>query len=98
MLTPAEHHRELQPGEVVMEVTVRTTAPAPAHVTRALGPGITVQLSRTLQVRRSELDRYLIELLDQASWIEGIRYLLADRQFGDGRPWPHYRGEDQVWV
>jgi hypothetical protein len=48
-------------------------------------------------MRRSELDRYLIELLDQATWIEGIRCLLANYQFGDGRPWPHYRGEDQVW-
>jgi hypothetical protein len=37
-------------------------------------------------------------MLDQATWIEGIKYLLADHQFGDGRPWPHYRGEDQAWV
>jgi hypothetical protein len=49
-------------------------------------------------MQRSELDRHLIELLDQATWIEGIRYLLADYQFGDGRPRPHYRSEDQIWA
>jgi hypothetical protein len=46
----------------------------------------------------SELDRYLIELPDQATWIEGTRYLLTDYESGSGRPWPHYRGEDQVWI
>jgi hypothetical protein len=80
-----------------MEMTTSTVTPAPAHISRTLGPGLTVEFSRTLQMRRSELDRYLIELLDQATWIEGVRYLLADYQFSDGRPWPHYRGEDQVW-
>lgn len=34
-------------------------------------------LTRTLQMYRSEMDRYLIETLDQETWIEGIRYLLA---------------------
>jgi hypothetical protein len=56
-----------------------------------------MELSRTLQMCRFELDRYLIELFDQDTRIEGIRYLLADRQI-EGRPWPHYRGEDQVWL
>jgi hypothetical protein len=97
VLPPAQGPRELRPGEVVMEMTASTVTPAPAHISRALGPGLTVEFSRTLQMRRSELDRYLIELLDQATWVEGVRYLLADYQFGDGRPWPHYRGEDQVW-
>jgi hypothetical protein len=36
--------------------------------------------------------------IEPATWIEGIRYLLADYQFGDGRPCPHYRGEDQIWA
>ena len=98
VLPPAPGPRELQPGEVVMEMTASTVTPAPAHINRALGPGVTAKFSRTLQMRRSELDRYLIELLDQATWIEGITYLLADYQFGDGRPWPHYRGEDQTWA
>jgi hypothetical protein len=81
-----------------MEMTTRTVAPAPQHVARAFGSGVTMELARTLQMRRSELDKYLIELLDPATWIEGIRYLLADYQSGDGRPWPHYRGEDQIWA
>ena len=98
VLPPAQQYRELRPGEVVMEMTTKTTAPAPEHITRTLGHGVTVELSRKLQMQRSELDRYLIELPDQATWIEGIRHLLADYEFGDGRPWPHYRGEDQVWV
>jgi hypothetical protein len=98
VLTLASGPRELRPGEVVMEMTARTVTPAPPHISRALGPSITLEFSRTLQMCRSELDRYLIELLDQNTWIEGVRYLLADYQFGDGRPWPHYRGEDQVWV
>lgn len=98
VLPPAQQYRELRPGEVVMEMTTRTTAPAPEHITRTLGPGVTVELSRKLQMQRSELDRYLIELPDQATWLEGIRHLLADYEFGDGLPWPHYRGEDQVWV
>lgn len=81
-----------------MEMTTSAVAPAPPHITRVLGAGVTVELSRTLQMRRSELDKYLIELLDQATWIEGVKYLLADYSFGDGRPWPHFRGEDQIWA
>lgn len=98
VLPPTQQYRELRPGEVVMEMITKTVASAPEHITCALGSGATVELSRTLQMRRSELDRYLIELLDPATWIEGIRYLLADYQFGSGRPWPHYRGEDQIWA
>ncbi len=56
-----------------------------------------MELTRTLQLRHSGLDHYLIEMLDQESWIEGIRYMLANQQF-DGRMWPHFRGEDQVWL
>ena len=98
VLPPAAQYREMQPGEVVMEMTTSTIAPAPPHITQVFGSGVTMELSRTLQMRRSELDRYLIELLDQATWIEGVKYLLADYNFGDGRPWPHYRGEDQIWA
>jgi len=97
VVPPAEGPTELQPGQVVMNITTTAVAPAPPGLVRALHrPGVTMELTRTLQMRRSELDRYLIELLDQNTWIEGIRYLLADYQV-EGRPWPHYRGEDQVW-
>jgi hypothetical protein len=81
-----------------MEIITKTVTPAPQNITRALGSGITMDLSRTLQVQRSELDKYLIELLDPATWIEGIRYLLVDYQSINGRPWPHYRGEDRIWT
>ena len=61
-------------------------------------PHVMMELERTLQMRRSELDRYLVELPDQATWIEGTKHLLADYRFGSRQPWPHYRGEEQVWV
>jgi hypothetical protein len=48
-------------------MTTSTVTPAPEPISRALGPGVTVKFSRTLQMRRSELDRYLIELPDQAT-------------------------------
>jgi hypothetical protein len=43
------------------------------------------------------MDRYLIETLDQETWIEGIRYLPGAYDM-EGRPWPNYRGEDRVWA
>ncbi len=36
------------------------------------------EYSKTLQMRRRELDRYLIELAEQKTWIEGARFMLAD--------------------
>ena len=62
-----------------------------------MAKGVVMELSRTLQMRRSELDRYLIELIEQGTWAEGIRYLLADRR-ASRRPWPCYRDEHDVWV
>lgn len=26
------------------------------------------------------------------------RARIAAQHFGDGPPWPHYRGEDQIWA
>ncbi|MEV6949997.1 hypothetical protein AB0N07_50650 [Streptomyces sp. NPDC051172] len=49
-----------------------------------------------LQMRRSELERYLLELLRPGSWVAGIKHVLAARQ--TGQPWPHYRNEHEVWV
>lgn len=80
---------ELAVGEVVMEL--HTTASGPAY------GSLRMELKRTLQIRRSALDRYLIEMVEQDTWIEGMRYTLADYDM-EGRPWPTYRGEDQVWV
>lgn len=64
---------------------------------RAVEDGLRMEITRTLHMRRSELDKYLIEMLDQDTWIQGIRYMLADPGL-DGRPWPHYRGEEHVWL
>jgi hypothetical protein len=79
--------RDLVAGEVVMEMTATTSAPSGQMV---------MDLSRTLQLRRSELDRYLIELIEQDTWIEGLKYLLASPRAA-GRPWPYYRDEHEVW-
>jgi hypothetical protein len=86
-------HTQLRPGEVVMEMT--TSTPVPAGIVRR---GHTATRTTTLQMRRRELDIYLIELFDQTAWIKGVRHLLSNNQFGDGQPWPHYRGEHRVWV
>jgi hypothetical protein len=55
----------------------------------ALPRGLTMTPGWTLQMRRSELDRYLIELRRPGSWVAGIKHVLAARQAG--QPWPHYR-------
>jgi hypothetical protein len=64
-----------------------------------IGPvlrNLRMDLGRTLQVRRSAIDRYLIEMMELGIWTEGMRQLLADHQT-DRRPWTTYRGEDQIW-
>lgn len=80
---------DLAPGEVVMEV--HTTVSRPAF------GGMRAELKRTMQMRRSALDRYLIELVEYGIWVEGLRCMLADFSM-EGRPWPTYRDENQVWV
>jgi hypothetical protein len=89
---------DLTPGEVVMEMVVtRTSAPAPPALAKQLHrPGLRVESSRTLQMQRSGLDMYLIELIDQDTWLQGVKYMLTAADFKD-RPWPHYRDEDWVW-
>lgn len=80
---------ELTPGEVVMELHATASGP--------MFGNLRADLKRTLQMRRSALDRYLIELVERDTWIEGLRYMLTDYSM-QGRPWPSYRNEDQVWV
>lgn len=81
----------LRPGEVVMEIHRQE------HLRSVLLPGgVTMTPGRTLQMRRSELDRYLIELLHPGSWVAGIKHLLAAPRAA--QPWPHYRNEHEVWV
>jgi hypothetical protein len=89
---------ELTPGEVVMEMTARTSFPVPAATASILHrPGIRAEQVRTLQMRRSELDMHLIQLLNQDTWLRGVKYMLTDLQLNH-RPWPHFRGEDNVWA
>ncbi|WP_340375946.1 hypothetical protein U5640_12765 [Streptomyces sp. SS7] len=82
---------DLQQGEVIMEIHQQEELRAVA-----LPGGMTMTPGWTLQMRRSELDRYLMELLRPGSWVAGIKHVLAARQAG--RPWPHYRNEHEVWV
>jgi hypothetical protein len=89
---------DLSPSEVVMEITAEVSGPAPPGITAAMHRGaLRVVFSQTLQMCRAELDMYLIQLLDQGTWIEGIRHMVSHDQHR-GHPWPHYRGEDQVWA
>jgi hypothetical protein len=69
-----------------MDMTVKETRPVPG--------GLFMELSRTLQMRRRELDRYLME---QDTWIEGMKFLLSGHS-ATGRPWPCYRDEHSVWL
>lgn len=78
----------LAPGEVVMELTVITGS-------QILSGGLRAEARSTLQMRRSALDQYLIELVDQGTWIKGMRRLITDAT-AQGRPWPTYRGEERV--
>ncbi|MEU6541617.1 hypothetical protein [Streptomyces sp. NPDC047000] len=80
----------LEQGEVVMEIHQQERL---RSVT--LPGGVTMTPGWTLQMRRSELDRYLMELLQPGTWAAGIKHILAARQAG--QPWPHYRNEHEIW-
>jgi hypothetical protein len=87
---PPEAVGDLAPTEVVMDLTVITGS-------QLLPSGLRAEATSTLQVRRSALDQYLIELVNQDTWIKGMRRMIADPS-AQGRPWPTYRGEDRVWL
>jgi hypothetical protein len=80
---------DFAPGEVVMELTV-------IRGSQILPGGLRAESTSTLQMRRAAIDQYLIELVDQGVWIEGIRRMMADPS-NEGRQWPTYRGEDRTW-
>jgi hypothetical protein len=79
---------DLKPGEVVMEISSVSRIPRGRFVE---------EHTRTLQVRRSELDRYLMELIEQSTWIEAAKSLLSGSRT-TGQPWPHYLNEHEVWA
>jgi hypothetical protein len=62
---PPDAVGDLAPGEVVMELSVITGS-------QLLPGGLRAEATSTLQMRRSVLDQYLIELVDQDTWIEGL--------------------------
>jgi hypothetical protein len=89
---------DLTPGEVVMEMISQASWPASPAMEQQMQRGsLRWENSRTLQMRRSELDRYLIELLDQKVWLQGVKYMLVDPDLKN-RPWPTHRDEHEVWV
>jgi hypothetical protein len=61
---------DLANGEVVMELGVITGS-------QILPGGLRAEATSTLQMRRSALDQYLIELVDQNSWITGLRRMIT---------------------
>src|SRR5262245_6124162 len=89
-------------GAGCVRLQLVTSRPARLSWRRSLGPAgppilpwrqlhrgpLRWENSRTLQMRRLELDRYLIELLDQEVWLQGVKYMLADPNLKN-RPWPH---------
>jgi len=64
---------------------------------QVLPNGLRAEATSTLQLRRSALDQYLIELVDQDTWIKAMRRMIADPS-AQGRPWPTYRSEGWVWL
>jgi hypothetical protein len=73
-----------------MEVSVITGS-------QLLPGGLRAEARSTLQMRRSALDQYQIELVDQNTWIRGLRRMIADPG-AQGRPCPTYCGESRVWL
>jgi hypothetical protein len=69
---------DLAPGEVVIELSVITGS-------QLLPGGLRAEATSPLQMRRSALDQYLIELVDQDAWIKGMRRMIADPS-AQGRP------------
>lgn len=80
---------DIKSGETVMEIVAREGLPST--------PTYSAEFTRILQMRRSELDRYLIELVDPDTWISGVKGIMADIG-APHRPWPCYRDEHSVWL
>jgi hypothetical protein len=81
---------DLVEGEILMHI--RSIGRVPLRET------VIAELPRLLQLRRSALDKYLIELIEKDAWIEGIRYLVMGKPLMPRQPWPYYKDEQHVWV
>jgi hypothetical protein len=53
--------------------------------------------SRGLELRESEIIRLTLELVDMATWVDGIKEMLA-RPSLSGRPWWYFADEQDVWA
>jgi hypothetical protein len=90
---------QLASGQVVMEVRAVASGPIIGGVAgMPWRGGLRPEITRTLQVRRSELERYLVELMELPTWTGGMRQMLADPNLVQGRPWPVYKGEEHIWI
>ncbi len=53
--------------------------------------------ARGIEMRPSDMQRLLLELVDLSTWAESVRGLL-DHGDLSGHPWPHYSDEWRVWA
>jgi hypothetical protein len=52
---------------------------------------------RGVEIRQAEMQRFLLELVDLDTWIDGIKEMLRRDNVG-GHPWPQYSDEWKVWT
>jgi hypothetical protein len=52
--------------------------------------------SRGIEMKPTDMQRLLLELVDLATWAETVRELLTRDNLGN-HPWPYYRGEHRAW-
>jgi hypothetical protein len=49
-----------------------------------------------MEMRPSDMQRLLLELVDLSTWVETVKELLASENMG-GNAWPYYAEEYRVW-
>jgi len=52
--------------------------------------------SRGMEMKPSDMQRLLLELVDLTTWVETVKELLTRDNIGN-HPWPYYRDEHRVW-
>ena len=52
--------------------------------------------SRGMEMKPSDMQRLLLELVDLTTWVETVKELLTSDNIGH-HPWPYYRDEHRVW-
>jgi hypothetical protein len=51
---------------------------------------------RGMEMKPSDMQRLLLELVDLSTWVETVKELLTRDNIGN-HPWPYYRDEHRVW-